>query len=214
MGMMGALLFFWIFPITALASLLSYKEIKKTMPWLGRIIDSNERIRAIVQNSLPSVAMISLNALLPFLLEGKRRDFAGSTLVLTIDIAMTYLQGYRARSWIEYSLLKKCVGFPMGSAANKSQTSHLLRYFLFLFINVIFIFLLASTYWQLVRDLANSPAKIPEKLAEALQRGSARSVHLRNAFARLMRTVTDISSSHTSSYKGLASCLFNCSTSE
>lgn len=57
---------------------------------------------------------------------------------------------------------------------------HLLRYFLFLFINVIFIFLLASTYWQLVRDLANSPAKIPEKLAEALQRGSARRVHLRS----------------------------------
>jgi len=34
--------------------------------------------------------------------------------------------------------------------------------------------LLASTYWQLVRDLANSPAKIPEKLAEALQQGGAR----------------------------------------
>ena len=71
MGMMGALLFFWIFPITGLASLLSYKEIKKSMPWLGRLIDSNERIRAIVQNSLPSVAMITLNALLPFVLEGK-----------------------------------------------------------------------------------------------------------------------------------------------
>ena len=49
------------------------------------------------------------------------------------------------------------------------------RYFLFLLVNVVFIFLLASTYWQLVRDLANSPAKIPEKLAQALQMGSARS---------------------------------------
>ena len=70
------LLFFWIFPITALASLLSYKEIKKVMPWLGRIIDSNDKIRAIVQNSLPSVAMITLNALLPFILEGEvdRKD--------------------------------------------------------------------------------------------------------------------------------------------
>lgn len=77
MGMMGALLFFWIFPITALASLLSYKEIKKSMPWLGRLIDSNERIRVVVQNSLPSVAMITLNALLPFVLEGKFRDFTG-----------------------------------------------------------------------------------------------------------------------------------------
>jgi hypothetical protein len=50
------------------------------------------------------------------------------------------------------------------------------RYFLFLLVNVVFIFLLASTYWQLVRDLANSPAKIPEKLAQALQQGRARYV--------------------------------------
>jgi hypothetical protein len=69
-GCVLILLFFWIFPITALASLLSYKEIKKVMPWLGRLIDSNDKIRAIVQNSLPSVAMITLNALLPFILEG------------------------------------------------------------------------------------------------------------------------------------------------
>ncbi|KAJ7822433.1 hypothetical protein B0H13DRAFT_2447922 [Mycena leptocephala] len=111
---MIALLFFtWLFPITALASLLSYDEIKKTMPWLGRLIDSNDQVRAIVQNSLPSVAMITLNACLPFILEG-----------------LTYQQGYRARSWVEYSLLKK--------------------YFLFLLINVVFIFLLATTYLQLL----------------------------------------------------------------
>ena len=67
---MGLLFFFWFFPITGLASLLSYKEIKKAMPWLGRLIDSNEQVRAIVQNSLPSLAMITLNALLPFVLEG------------------------------------------------------------------------------------------------------------------------------------------------
>ncbi|KAF9004659.1 hypothetical protein BDQ17DRAFT_1399513 [Cyathus striatus] len=137
LGLMAFLFFFWLFPITALASLLSYKEIKKTMPWLGKLIDSNEQVRAIVQNSLPSIAMISLNAFLPFMLEG-----------------LTYLQGYRARSWVEYSLLKK--------------------YFLFLLINVVFIFLLATTYWQLVRDLANSPAKVPEKLAIALYAGKAR----------------------------------------
>jgi hypothetical protein len=69
-GCVVLLLFFWIFPITALSTLLSYKEIKKVMPWLGRLIDSNDKIRAIVQNSLPSVGMITLNALLPFLLEG------------------------------------------------------------------------------------------------------------------------------------------------
>jgi hypothetical protein len=70
MAWMGILLFFWAFPITALAGLLSYKEIKKSMPWLGELIDSNDKVRAIVQNSLPSVAMITLNALLPFILEG------------------------------------------------------------------------------------------------------------------------------------------------
>ncbi len=64
---MALLLFFWFFPITALASLL---EIKKTTPWLGRLIGSNEKVRAIVQNSLPSAAMITLNAMLPFILEG------------------------------------------------------------------------------------------------------------------------------------------------
>lgn len=40
------------------------------MPWLGEMIDANDRIRAIVQNSLPSMAVILLNALLPFVLEG------------------------------------------------------------------------------------------------------------------------------------------------
>jgi hypothetical protein len=71
--MMGLLLFFWVFPITALASLLSFKEIKRTIPWLGELIESNEQVRAIVQNSLPSAAMITLNGLLPFMLEGSRR---------------------------------------------------------------------------------------------------------------------------------------------
>ncbi|EJD08522.1 DUF221-domain-containing protein [Fomitiporia mediterranea MF3/22] len=137
LGMMMLIFFFWVFPITALASLLSYEEIKKTMPWLGRWIDANDQLRAIVQNVLPSVAMISLNALLPFLFE-----------------ALTYFQGYRARSWIEYSLLKK--------------------YFLFLLVNVVFIFLLASTYWQLIRELAESPAKVPERIAQALHQGRAR----------------------------------------
>ena len=48
------------------------------------------------------------------------------------------------------------------------------RYFRFLLVNVVFIFLVASTYWQLVRDLAQSPAKGLEKLAQALNAGNAR----------------------------------------
>lgn len=70
LGVMVLLLFFWFIPVTALAGLLSYKEIKKTWPALARLIDANEHVGVIVQNSLPSVAMITLNACLPFLLEG------------------------------------------------------------------------------------------------------------------------------------------------
>ncbi|KIJ56329.1 hypothetical protein M422DRAFT_219460 [Sphaerobolus stellatus SS14] len=137
LGIMCVLLGAWIFPVTALASLLSYKEIKTVLPWLGRLIDSNDQIKAIVQNSLPSIALVSLMALLPSILE-----------------FLTYQQGYRARSWIEYSLLRK--------------------YFLFLLVSVVFVFLLASTYLELVLELANSPAKIPERLATSLQQGTAR----------------------------------------
>jgi hypothetical protein len=123
---MGLLLFFWIFPVAALASLLSYKEIKKAMPWLGQIIDRNDKIRAIVQNSLPSAAMITLNALLPFILEGevlfqfRQRPVADFWIV-----ALTYVQGYRARSWVEYSLLKKSVLVVMirSSASNFAGVS-------------------------------------------------------------------------------------------
>jgi calcium permeable stress-gated cation channel len=67
---MVLLFFFWFVPVTALAGLLSFKEIKKTWPALAKLIDANPRIGAIVQNSLPSIAIISLNACLPFFLEG------------------------------------------------------------------------------------------------------------------------------------------------
>ena len=70
-GFLVLLFFFWAVPVSGLAGFLSYKEIKKTLPWLAKLIDRNETVRAVVQNSLPSVAMISLNAALPFLLEGE-----------------------------------------------------------------------------------------------------------------------------------------------
>ncbi|RPD67028.1 DUF221-domain-containing protein [Lentinus tigrinus ALCF2SS1-7] len=136
MGAMVVLQFFWFIPITALASLLSPEEIRKTMPWLADLMDRNEHLGALMQ-TLSSLGMVTLNATLPFLLEG-----------------LTYIQAFPARSWIEYSVMKK--------------------YFLFLLINVVFIFLVASTYWQLVRDLASSPARGLEKLAQALNAGNAR----------------------------------------
>lgn len=75
MGLMALLLFTWVFPVTALAGLLSYKEIAKAWPKLGELIESNEKVREIVQNTLPSVALITLNACLPFLLEGLTYDY-------------------------------------------------------------------------------------------------------------------------------------------
>ncbi|KAF9804257.1 hypothetical protein IEO21_09458 [Rhodonia placenta] len=126
---MGLLLFFWLVPTSALATLLSFKEIKKIWPQLGELIDANPRVRAIVQNSLPSVAIMSLNAVLP-LSQASRTSKA-------------ILRGVGSNTL--------CSGM-----------------------NVVFIFLVASTYWQLVRDLASSPAKGVEKLADALAAGKAR----------------------------------------
>lgn len=96
LGLMGLLLFTWVFPISALASLLSYKEIKKVMPWLGRWIDSNEQIRAIVQNSLPSVAMITLNALLPFMLEGVWPAFTMGYWMLMCAVSVDVFAGLQS----------------------------------------------------------------------------------------------------------------------
>lgn len=131
------LFMFWVIPVTTLSTLLNYEEIKKVAPWLGDILDMSPSIRSLVQTTLPSIAVIALNGLLPFFLE-----------------AVSYLQGERARSLVEYSLLKK--------------------YFLFLLINVVFIFLFTSTYLALIRDLANSPAQVPTKIAQALRKSDAK----------------------------------------
>ncbi|WOO82803.1 Calcium permeable stress-gated cation channel 1 [Vanrija pseudolonga] len=67
---------------------------------------------------------------------------------------LCYQQGFRSRSATEYSLIRK--------------------HFLFLLILVIFVFISASTYWVL-REWAESPSKLPEKLADALKTATARS---------------------------------------
>ena len=70
MGAMIVLQFFWFIPIAALASPLSPEEIRKTMPWLADLMDRNEHLGALVQ-TLSSLGMVTLNASLPFLLEGE-----------------------------------------------------------------------------------------------------------------------------------------------
>ena len=68
--------------------------------------------------------------------------------------------------------MKKLVNVVTASVL-MAHYDYFIRYFLFLLVNVVFIFLVASTYWQLVRDLAQSPAKGLEKLAQALNAGNA-----------------------------------------
>lgn len=65
------LFFFWLAPVSLLASLLSYEELKRATPWLVRLLDKSASLRAIVQNALPSTALILFNGLLPFLLESE-----------------------------------------------------------------------------------------------------------------------------------------------
>ncbi|WVW78588.1 hypothetical protein I302_100544 [Kwoniella bestiolae CBS 10118] len=137
MGTTGVFFLFWFVPVSSFATLLSYEEIKKIMPWLAKVIDASPRLAAIVQNSLPLLALTIFNGLLPFFLEW-----------------LSYMQGFKSRSATEYSLLKK--------------------YHLFLLISVLFVFLLTTTYIAIVRDFVDSPMKIPQKLASALQGANVR----------------------------------------
>ncbi|WRT64883.1 uncharacterized protein IL334_001819 [Kwoniella shivajii] len=137
MGITGLFFLFWFVPVSSFATLLSYQEIKKIMPWLAKVINSSPRLAALVQNSLPLVALTIFNGILPFFLEW-----------------LSYMQGFKSRSATEYSLLKK--------------------YHLFLLISVLFVFLLTTTYIAIVRDFVDSPMKIPQKLASALQGANVR----------------------------------------
>ena len=106
MAAMVVLQFFWFIPITALASLLSPEEIRKTMPWLADLVDRNEHLGAMVQ-TLSSLGMVTLNATLPFLLEGENGIGSIRLVAHSVVPGLTYIQAFPARSWIEYSVMKK-----------------------------------------------------------------------------------------------------------
>ena len=71
-----------------LASLVNLNGIKVYFPWLGDLIDENLRLRAFVQNSLPTLLLISINALVPVAMRYS-----------------TWFQRIRAYSHIEHSVL-------------------------------------------------------------------------------------------------------------
>ncbi|SPC64188.1 uncharacterized protein UHOD_05173 [Ustilago sp. UG-2017b] len=126
-----AVLVFYIPPLVFLASFVSPGAIAKYAPWLDRLLDTDERLRALVQNNLPSLVVIGFNALLPLVLEYS-----------------SYLQGLKARSLVEYSVLKK--------------------YYLFLMVSVVFIFLIATTAWGVLQELAENPMRVIDKFAASL----------------------------------------------
>ncbi|SCV74453.1 BQ2448_8092 [Microbotryum intermedium] len=124
------LLSVWSVPVAYLAKLLSWDTIEETAPKLAKFIAKSPRLRGFVQTSLPSLAMVSFNNLLPL--------FLGELSVLS---------GLSARSWIEYSTLKK--------------------YHLSLLFTTLFVFITSSTY-SLLQDISESPARVLDKLATTL----------------------------------------------
>jgi hypothetical protein len=77
-------------PVSALATLLSFQEIEKVAPALARLIEQYPLLAAVVQTSIPSSALLIFNATLPYLLEW-----------------LCYFQGFRSKSEISTSILKK-----------------------------------------------------------------------------------------------------------
>lgn len=126
-----ALFAFYIPPLAFLASFLSAETIKKYLPKLYALLEKDARLMAFVSNTLPSVVLIGFNALLPLILEWT-----------------AHLQGLKARSLVEFSVLK--------------------RYHLFLLTSVIFIFLITRTALGVLADLSENPMRIIDKLAQAL----------------------------------------------
>ena len=90
----------------------------------------------MVQTSLPPLALVIFNAFLPLFLHW-----------------LCVFQGHKARSHIEYSLMKK--------------------YFMSLVITVVLASMTTATY-LMVRELADAPLKIPDKLAQSLKSSKAR----------------------------------------
>ncbi|KAK0540040.1 hypothetical protein OC835_000838 [Tilletia horrida] len=125
------LLIFYIPPLTFLASFLSPQAIEKYLPWLAQLLEKSPTLRALVMNNASAILVAAFNGMLPMALE-----WSG------------YVQGLRARSLVEYSVLKK--------------------YYLFLVVSVIFVFLVTSTAWGVLADLANNPMKSLDKIAALL----------------------------------------------
>ncbi|EGG02890.1 uncharacterized protein MELLADRAFT_90487 [Melampsora larici-populina 98AG31] len=157
--LMALLYGFWATPISFLAKLMSYETLVSWLsPVVVELIERSNVVKALIQNSLPTLAIIIFNALLPTLLDCKIETFPNLTLTIRIVsnlltcwiyllIGLSTFQGFKSRSEIEYSLLRK--------------------YHLFLLVTVLFIFVAVSTF-SLLRDLRDNPGGLIDKLATSL----------------------------------------------
>ncbi|GAA5863074.1 hypothetical protein JCM8547_002789 [Rhodosporidiobolus lusitaniae] len=80
----------WSIPVVALVGLLSWETIKDVAPRFAKLLSKSPRLRSLIQTSLPSLAIVAFNNLLPMFLEW-----------------LSVFSGLQARSWIELSQLKK-----------------------------------------------------------------------------------------------------------
>lgn len=127
---MALLYGFWAPPVSFLANLMSYDVLVSWLsPMLVKMIEKSTVIKALIQNSLPTLAIILFNALLPFLLNCQSfalphhfsahtyaspsplplslLPFGHVSLSLSLNLGLCIFQGFESRSTIEYSLMKK-----------------------------------------------------------------------------------------------------------
>ena len=62
---------FWTVPTTFLASFLSLETLRKTFPWLAALAEEYEFLKYFIQGPLPTLAIVTLNAIIPHTMECK-----------------------------------------------------------------------------------------------------------------------------------------------
>lgn len=86
----GALVFFWLIPVTFVASLTTLEALSERAPWLEPIAKSNPVVKGFLEGFLPSLALLVFNIILPMVL-----------------LALARIQGIEAYSWMQISVFRK-----------------------------------------------------------------------------------------------------------
>jgi hypothetical protein len=70
-GLVILFAFSWTIPTTFVASFLNLEALKKTFPWLAALAEKNKFLQYFIQGPLPTLAIVSLNAVIPQSMECK-----------------------------------------------------------------------------------------------------------------------------------------------